>query len=94
MTHGDECQPWRRRCRVFDILLLDRLEHNDFPVKETFHKVLKFNKFLKHLSFKFQGIDSRELAKIINKANIILFSTRGFENITPDIRENKFKGVT
>jgi hypothetical protein len=48
------------------------LDRNDFPVKEAFHKVLKFNNFLKHLRFEFQGVNPGEYAKIINKANIIL----------------------
>jgi hypothetical protein len=49
------------------------LNCNNFPIKETFHKALKFNKFLKHLRFKFHGIDPREFTKIIDKAHIILF---------------------
>jgi hypothetical protein len=67
------------------------LDCDDFPVKQTFHKVLKFNKFLKHLRFKFQGIDPGKFAKIINEANIILFSTCRFESITPNMLVNKFK---
>jgi hypothetical protein len=70
------------------------LNCNNFPIKETFHKVLKFNKFLKHLRFKFQGIDLREFTKIIDKAHIILFSTSRFGSMTPDICKNKFKRIT
>lgn len=60
----------------------------NFPIKESFNKLLKVMKFLKDFRFKLKEVIPCELVIIINKANIEFLSINGVTSRTPDIRVN------
>jgi hypothetical protein len=61
------------------------LHSNDFSVKESFDKNLKFSEFLKNLRFKLDEINLDNFTKVINKAHIVLISTSRLRSRSPNI---------
>jgi hypothetical protein len=61
------------------------LHCNDFSIKESLNKGLKFMEFFKHLGFELNKMDPRKFAKIINKAHIILISASRLRSWAPNI---------
>jgi hypothetical protein len=65
------------------------LHGNDFLVKESLNKGLKFMKFLKDFRPELNEINPHKFVVTINKTYVILIATRIFRGRTPNIRENK-----
>jgi hypothetical protein len=59
----------------------------NFSIKQVLNKVLKFMKFLKHVRLEFERIGLGKLTIIINKIDIILFSTNQLGCRPPNIKE-------
>jgi hypothetical protein len=61
------------------------LNGENFVVKHTFNKLLKFKKILGNLRFMMKQINSDKFTIIINKAHIIFLVTKKINSQTPDI---------
>jgi hypothetical protein len=64
------------------------LHTNDFPIKHSFNKSIKFMKFLNHLWFKLEQINSSKFTIVIHKTYIILVPSNGLGRWAPNIRKN------
>jgi hypothetical protein len=76
--------------KLFILSSLVGLHDNDFLVKESLNKSLKFMKFLKDFRSKLNEINPCKIAITINETYVILITTKRFGGSTPNIRENKF----
>jgi hypothetical protein len=56
------------------------LDSENFLIKQTFNKILKFLEFLKHIRFVLKKINPSKFAEVINETHIIFIISNG--NIT------------
>ena len=58
------------------------LDSKNFPIKQSFNKVLEFLKFLENFRLVLKQVDPSEFAKVINKTDIIFISSNGLTSRT------------
>jgi hypothetical protein len=58
---------------------------NNFTVKHSFNKTLKFFKEFKHLRFMMKKINPCKMTKIIDETNMVFFTTKGINSRSPHI---------
>jgi hypothetical protein len=63
------------------------LGSENFLVKQTFNKILKFLKFLKHLRFVLKKIDPSKFTEVINETYIIFIISNGNTSWPPYIKK-------
>jgi hypothetical protein len=66
------------------------LDGEDFLVEKTFDMCLELNEDPMNIRFVLNGIDPREVSKVINEANIVATATRWTDGRAANICVNKF----
>ena len=80
----------KKRVEFFVLPSPVTLDSKNFPIKLTFNEFLKFLEYRENFRFVSKQINPSELAIIIDKTDVIFFSTKRISGMAPYITENKF----